>query len=97
MKAIVTIGEWTFEIKSVIARKTSVHGQKYTGVLNLTNANGTLHMEALHCDEFTKEDAKNIKEYLRDTFGTTKYVSKRGHSVVVPTDTSNLNKGNTNG
>ena len=82
MDAIVTVGGWTFEIKSVIARKTQVHGQKYTGVFNVTNANGTIHMEALHCDEFTKEDVRNIQEYLRKTFGTTKYVSKRGHSVV---------------
>lgn len=66
---IFTIGAWTFEIKSIVARKTEEYGQEFTGVANINIVDGEIHVEGLHCDNFTRSDYKDIKQFAIDTLG----------------------------
>lgn len=57
---IFTQGDWTFEIKTMVARKVENYGEEFTGVANVNIVDGQAHVEALHCDDFTMTDYKNL-------------------------------------
>lgn len=77
---VFTLNGWTFEIKSMIARKVEHFGGEFTGVANINIADGEPHIEALHCDDFTMSDYKTIHKLISkglafETFQYSRYSS----------------------
>jgi len=68
---------WTFEIKLITARKTSKFGEEFTGVTHINIADSKAHVEALHCDEFTKADYKELKAFITQTLAFNSYEYSR--------------------
>jgi len=66
---VFTVGGWTFEIKSIIARKSQVYGEEFSGVANINITDGVLHVEALHCDDFTPKDYRMLHGFICNTLG----------------------------
>lgn len=66
---IFTIGEWDFKIKSMVARKVPFYGGEYVGVANVGVFAGIVHVEALHCDDFTMTDYKDIRCFIDKGLG----------------------------
>ena len=81
MLYIITVGDWTFEVKAVLGRKTKNHGDKYSGVVNITMVNGEIHLEGLHVDDFTVADGLAIRRFLKKMFGKGVYISKSGDEL----------------
>lgn len=58
---------WTHEIKSIKSRKTECFGKEFSGVADINIADGKAHVEALHCDDFTREDYRELEEFITET------------------------------
>lgn len=71
-----SVGGWCYEVVQVRLRKTSAHGEAYTGIVNATIVNGELHLEGLHCDEFTLDDMRDLRA-ISKAFGFKDYTFNR--------------------
>lgn len=77
MNKEIQVGDWSFEIVQIRARKTPKYGNPYTGICNITIVNGEPHIEGLLTTEpLTFNDVRSIKKTLLD-MGFTGYKSKR--------------------
>lgn len=71
------VGDWSFEIVQIRARKTPKYGEPYTAIANVTIVNGVAHIEGLlSVDGVSIKDVRSIKKYLKD-LGFDKYVHVR--------------------
>jgi len=72
---VFTQGGWTFEIKTMVARKVESYGEEFTGVASINITDGEPHIEALHCDDFTMTDYKDIRKFISNglSFPTFQY------------------------
>jgi len=73
---LTTIGNWTFEVVQIRARKTIKHKTPYTGILNITIVDGTPHIEGLLSrSKFNKSDFLSIKRYINKLgFNSVEYI-----------------------
>ncbi len=68
MKIIVTIGNWTFELKQVFARKTKDFGNDFVACAVITFVDGVPNIELMLNKKevkFTKQDYDDFKNFLR--------------------------------
>ena len=73
---VINLGEWQFEIKSGLLRKTANYGEQYSGIVTLTIADGVPHFEGLHCDNFTRQDYQALY-HLVSLMGYSTFIFKR--------------------
>lgn len=73
----ITIGEWTFKVKSVTAYKTKVYGEPYEGIFNIDIVDGKAHINGLHCDNFTKRCFMTAVSFVRKRLGIKDILYKR--------------------
>lgn len=67
MKYLIKVGNWWFEVKQVRAIKTPEFHLPYTATALITIVNGKPGVEnLLSVDEFTRQDFKDIKQFLID-------------------------------
>ena len=67
MKIIITIGNWTFELKQVFARKTKVFGGEFEASAVITFIGGVPNIELLlnkHDDNFSMQDYRDFRKFL---------------------------------
>ena len=64
-------GNWCWEVVQLRLRKTDSYGNEYSGVASVTIANGNAHVEGLLCDDFSLQDARDIKK-IGTRFGYSK-------------------------
>jgi hypothetical protein len=67
MKLIIKVGNWTFELKQVFARKTEKFGGDFQASAVITITDGVPHIELLinkHDDKFTKQDYCDFQAFL---------------------------------
>ena len=64
-------GSWCWEVVQLRLRKTDKFGNPYTGVASVTIANGNANLEGLLCENFTLQDARDIKK-IGTRFGYSK-------------------------
>jgi hypothetical protein len=67
MKIIITVGNWTFELKQIFARKTKTHGDDFVACAVITFVDSVPNIELMlnkHDDKFTKQDYANFKTFL---------------------------------
>ncbi len=69
MQRVFTLGNWTFSIDRITARKTQSYGEDYSGICSLSIVNNTVHIEGLHCDEFTKSDYETLRDFAAQILG----------------------------
>ena len=68
MNKEIQVGDWSFEIVQIRARKTPKYGNPYTGICNITIVNGEPHIEGLLTTEpLTFNDVRSIHflSYIR--------------------------------
>ena len=78
----VTIGEWTFAVKTVTAIKTEVYGEPYSGILTIDISDGKVSANGLHCENFTKRCFKTIVKYVNEHIGIKRVNYKRFKNLV---------------
>lgn len=74
---------WIVEPVQFRVRKTDEYGSPYSGIAHFTVANGSLHIEGLLCNEFTKNDYiefAGIAEFLGFQEAT---IVRNGHCKVI--------------
>lgn len=80
MKGILQFDDWSVEVVQLRLRKTTKHGNPYTGICNITFVNGEAHIEGLLCEDFTRKDHRTIRRICK-AFGYPKYTMKRGEAL----------------
>lgn len=71
------VGEWAFEIKSLLGRKAQGKEKDYTGAVNVTIADGTPHFEGLVCDKFGIKDRRTFQKLVKKALQLQSYEFKR--------------------
>lgn len=84
------IGEWHFEVVQVRCRRVAKYGDPYTGVTNITIADGEPHVEgALSSVKVKRKDKVALAEYIKE-LGYNSYTSSYFQNGKRVTTTKNL-------
>lgn len=59
------VGEWAFEIKSLLGRKATGKEKDYTGAVNVTVTDGMPHFEGLVCSDYGIRDRRTFFKLVK--------------------------------